>query len=190
MVRAGRVALLAACAVLVGAVEARAQLSLKPFGGAGTFHLGATTGGDVSGGSFTLGGSVSVVEPQGWGAELDFGFANGDDNGAIDRANLQTYMLNLIGIWPTGKLRPFFIAGAGGLRVHGCAAGCPQEIAWSDWGLSFGAGAFYRLNPALGLRGDVRYFRAVQDHPDPSRPDGFDFWRISIGVSTFWNIVP
>ena len=190
MIRTARVGLMGVIAVLLVAGEAGAQLSMAPLGGAATMHLGSTTGGDVSGGTFTLGGSIAVVEKDGWGAEFDYGYANGDDDGRLDRANLQTFMLNLHYIWPRGRLRPFFSAGAGGMRARGCVVGCPQEVDWTDWAASGGAGAFYRFNDIVGARGDVRYFRSLQDHPDPSRPESFDFWRISGGISVFWNVVP
>jgi opacity protein-like surface antigen len=174
--------------MLVAASEARAQLSMRPLNGAATVHVGSTTGGNVSGARFTLGGSVSVVEATGWGAEFDFGFANGDDNGTPDRANIQTFTLNLIGIWPTGRIRPFVIAGAGGMRLDGCG-GCADR-AWTDWAFTAGGGAQYILNPMVALRGDVRFFTGLQEHSELTKPDDFDFWRISVGVALLWNVVP
>jgi opacity protein-like surface antigen len=188
MIRIGRAGFVMVL-VLLAAGEARAQLSMRPLTGAATVHVGSTTGGNVSGARFTLGGSVSVVESTGWGAEFDFGFANGDDNGTIDHVNLQTFTLNLIGIWPTGRLRPFFIAGAGGMRIDGCAVGC-SDSTWTDWALTTGGGAQFMLNPIVALRGDVRFFTGLQDHSDPTRPDDYDFWRISFGVAMLWNVVP
>jgi opacity protein-like surface antigen len=188
MMSIGRLGLVMGLVMLV-AGEARAQLSMRPLNGAATVHVGTTVGDDVSGARFTLGGSVSVVESTGWGAEFDFGFVNGDDNGTADRANLQTFTLNLIGIWPTGRFRPFFIAGAGGMRLDGCTVGC-TESKWTDWALTTGGGVQYLVNPMMALRGDVRFFTGLQDHSDPTKPDDFDFWRISAGVALLWNVVP
>jgi opacity protein-like surface antigen len=189
MIRSGLISLLVVVGLLLVVADARAQMSMGPFSGVLTGHLGSTTGADVSGGRFTLGASVSVVEPDGWGAEADFGYAQGDDPRLSD-SDVQTFMMNLIGQWPSGKFRPFFVAGVGGMRAHGCNIGCTQTLSWTDWGLNAGAGVLYRVNAAVGLRGDARYFTSIQDHPDPARPDDFDFWRISVGVSFLWNIVP
>jgi hypothetical protein len=189
MTRTGRVLLFAWALALLAASPARAQLSLSPLTGVGTIHLGATTGDDIGKTSFTLGGSVAVVEESGWGAEMDFGYADGD-YARTGRADVQSYMLNLIGIWPKGSLRPFLVAGLGGLRVHACGADCAEAATWLDWGWNAGGGAHYFVNNYLGLRGDVRYFSALDDHPDPARPDDFGFWRVSAGVSLLWNTSP
>jgi opacity protein-like surface antigen len=170
------------------ALPAEAQLSSRSFLGMATAHLGATSG-DGHSAAFTLGGSVAVVEHEGWGAEFDFGGTFGD--GASDgRADVQSYMVNMNGIWPKGTVRPFVIGGLGVLRVRGCLDNCLQTTAWTDWGYTVGAGAHYLLTDSLGLRGDVRYFAALDDHPDPSRPRDVSYWRVAFGVSYMWSIVP
>ena len=188
MTRFGMAALLAA-GVLLAPRPAAAQLSLAPFTGLATGHIGAASGNDGRGSTLSLGGSVAVIEDSGWGAEFDFGYAD-DDNGRSGGLDAQSYMLNLIGMWPTGRLRPFVTAGAGGIRARSCVQACTGTTAWTDWGLTGGGGLQYQLNGLAALRGDVRYFTAPGDHPDPNRPDGFSFWRISVGATFVWSILP
>jgi len=39
------------------------------------------------------------------------------------------------------------------------------------------------------VRGDVRYFRFLESHPDLLlTSNGFDFWRVSIGATFSWPI--
>jgi opacity protein-like surface antigen len=165
-----------------------AQMSSRTFRGAATGHLG-WTGADEQSASFTLGGSVAVVEELGWGAEFDFGSALGD-GGRDGQAEVQSYMLNLGRIWPKGTFRPFAFAGFGVLRFRGCVDDCLQTGDWTDWGYTVGLGTHYLFNDTFGVRGDVRYFAALADHPDPSRPRDVAYWRVAFGVSYLWSIAP
>ena len=49
-----------------------------------------------------------------------------------------------------------------------------------------GGGVLGYINDHVGIRGDVRYFRSLQDH-DPEGLDlglsDFHFWRASVGVT-------
>jgi hypothetical protein len=177
-----RLVIIVATAVLLLAASrpAAAQISLGPIVGAATAHIGPAIGTDDRGSTFSVGGSVAAVEATGWGAEFDAGFAN-DDNGRSGGLDVQSYMLGLIGVWPTGRLRPFGTVGAGVLRAHTCENGCASTSSWTDWGLSGGGGAFYFFSEAFGLRGDARYFSTV------GRENGVGFWRITIGATFLWS---
>ena len=181
--------LLGAAAMLLAASPASAQVSLAPLTGLASGHLGTTAGADGSDAAFTFGGSVAVVEQSGWGAEIDFGHAAGE-GGANRGAHVQSYMVNVTGVWPTGALRPFLVAGLGGLRVRACGVNCEGLVTWLDWGYSAGAGAHYLVNSRVALRGDVRYFSTLDNHPDAARRHRFDFWRVTVGASVLWDIVP
>jgi opacity protein-like surface antigen len=173
--------------LLVAPASAAAQTSLAPVTGQVTGHVGISQGRDDRGTALSLGASVAAIEKSGWGAELDFGYA---DNADGDRGGLdvQSYMVNVVGMWPQGRIRPFVVAGVGALHVRACATACAAPPAWTDWGLNGGGGVQYVLDNALALRGDVRYFTALGDHPDPQRPDGFSFWRVSVGATYSWDI--
>src|SRR5262245_27897219 len=114
-----------AAALLLGAGSASAQgrapsRDMAPFTGTATLNLGGVGGGDRPAGSLAIGGSVAVDEITGWGAELDVNFVDGSRDGADARASLQTYMLNAHFMWPTGKIRPFGVLGAGAMNVRNC----------------------------------------------------------------------
>jgi hypothetical protein len=60
----------------------------------------------------------------------------------------------------------------------------------TDLGFDAGAGLQVMFNDVFGARGDVRYLRYFQRHPDlPVLDNGFfDFWRISVGGTFAWPI--
>jgi opacity protein-like surface antigen len=163
--------------------------SMGSFRGLFTGHVGAATGDELSEASFTFGLSVAVQEQDGWGAELDFGHT-ADSLSGSQVLDLTTYMVNASWVRPDGYIRPFGIAGAGIMQINGCDASCIGRVTTYDFGLNVGGGVLAVVNDTVGVRGDVRYFFASADHPDLQRPDNFGFWRISIGATLMWAIVP
>jgi Outer membrane protein beta-barrel domain len=184
MIRPATMALLCACLLLGVAAPAAAQLSLGPIVGVLTGHVGTATGTDGEGTTLSGGLSVAVVEQTGWGVEFDAGFAGGDaEDGGL---SAQSYMLNVVGVWPKGRLRPFGTFGGGAIRATTCTASCAGTLTWAQGALSAGGGVQYLLNETFGFRGEARYFSTVGDHPDPVR-DGVQFWRISAGATFLWS---
>ena len=169
-----------------GFAQSRAMGS---FQGLFTVHVGAVAGGEVSEARLTPGFSVSVQEPDGWGAELDFGRTS-DALAGVQVLDLSTYMVNALWLRPGGYLRPFGLAGAGIMQINGCDSPCNSPANTYDFGVNFGGGLFAVLNDTVGLRGDARYFFTSADHPDLRRPDNFGFWRISVGATFMWAISP
>jgi opacity protein-like surface antigen len=57
----------------------------------------------------------------------------------------------------------------------------------SDLGFDVGAGVMGFFNDNVGLRGDIRYFRAVNDNSGSDSIDvslgSFKFWRGTVGVT-------
>ena len=185
-----RVVALSFLIALVSAVDARAQgMKMGSFQGFLTGHIGSIAGGDVSDGRMAIGASVAVHEPNGWGAELDFGHSSDATSGA-QVLDVTTYMVNAAWIGQTGRVRPFGLAGAGVMQVDGCNAPCNRPAQTYDFGLNVGGGAFVLLNDVIGARADARYFWSSSEHPDLSRPDNFAFWRVSIGVTFMWAATP
>ena len=163
--------------------------SMGSFRGLFIPHVGAAIGGEVSEAKGTLGVSVAVQEQDGWGAELDLGHT-ADALSGVQILDLTTYMVNASWVRPVGVIRPFGIAGGGIMQISGCDSPCNRPATTYDFGLNFGGGVFALLNDTFGVRGDVRYFFASADHPDLRRPDNFGFWRISLGATLMWAIVP
>ena len=134
-----------------------------------------------------------------FGFEADFGFSpnffqntSGPGNFEFGDSNLTTLMGNvLIGVPIGGQhgvgFRPYAVGGVGIIKSHIGDAGDLFEVDSTNWGFNVGAGAMFFFSDKVGLRGDVRYFRSLQDdEPD----DDFDvalanfrFWRGTLGVT-------
>jgi opacity protein-like surface antigen len=133
------------------------------------------------------------------GFEIDFGYSpnffestEGDDDFDYGDNNLTTLMANVvlgapIGGQSGGGIRPYASGGVGIIRSRIGDAGDLFDVTSNDWGFNVGAGVTGFFSDNVGLRGDVRYFRSLQDNePD----DEFDialgslhFWRGSVGVT-------
>ena len=175
--------------IAVGATRAEAQMTMRSFRGYFTGQAGVGVGGDASNPVLTPGASISVQEANGWGAELDFGYST-DLEAGRQVLDVGTYMFNGNWVLPRGRLRPYAAAGLGLMQVDGCDSPCTRPAKTYDLGLSVGGGALFLANDLLGVRGDVRYFRTLAEHPDLNRPDAFGFWRLSLGVTLSWAILP
>ena len=188
MKRMCAVALCVAGLLSAGATRADAQ-GMGVFKGYLTGSAGLGAGADVTNPVFTPGIAVSVQEENGWGAEFDFGYSANADAGPQE-LDIATYMFNGNWIQPRGRLRPAISIGAGAIQADGCNSPCTRPAKTFDLGLNLGGGLFYTLNDTVALRGDARYFRTLADHPDLQRPGDLSFWRVSIGVTFLWAIVP
>lgn len=184
-----RILVWALALVAVSAVEARAQLPLGSFRGFLTGHAGAISGFDLTDPRPAVGGSVSIQEETGWGAEFDLGHT-ADAVAGRQVLDVTSYLLNAKWVKPNGLIRPFAIVGGGVLQVNGCDAPCNRAARTYDFGVSAGGGAYVVLNDIIGLRADARYFFSSADHADLGRPDNFQFFRISIGATFMWTAGP
>ncbi|MPZ17161.1 MAG: outer membrane beta-barrel protein [Luteitalea sp.] len=171
---------------------AHAQLWLTPFAGVGTTGdlTAATVGVSVAGGGVVSG-------------ELDLGFTPGQGLDGIPLldidASMTTIMGNLLVRAPTGNVQPYGSGGIGLMRLSlsadvpilgdiGLGSVHSNELAWNA-----GGGAVFFAGDRVGIRGDVRYFRAfdttlnLSDFTDFDIDDiplpGFDFWRLTGGVT-------
>lgn len=147
----------------------------------------------------TFGASLAWMGAGVAGFEIDFGYTPNffevtEGSGDFDYGdnNLTTVMLNLTLGAPVGGqsgpgIRPYASGGVGIMRTRVGSAGDLFDITSTDWGFNVGAGVTGFFNDNVGLRGDVRYFRSLQDNePD----DEFDvalgdlrFWRGSVGIT-------
>jgi len=173
----------------ISAADARAQMSMGSFRGYLTAHLGAITGPDLTNERLAAGAAVAVHEPDGWGAELDFGHSS-DAVSGLQVLDVTTYTVSGARVRPSGLVRPFGLLGAGVVQVNGCNAPCSRAARTYDLGLSGGGGVFVVPHDAFALRADVRYFYTSADHADLRRPENFSFWRVSVGATFIWSITP
>jgi len=163
--------------------------AMGSFQGLLTGHLGMATGDAVTESRLVAGASVAVIEQDGWGAEIDFGRASDAVSGA-QVLDLHTYMVNGMWMQPQGRIRPFGLAGVGVMHINGCDSPCGRPATTYDFGFSAGGGVLAIVNDALAVRGDVRYFGSSAEHADLRRAENFGFWRVSVGVTFRWAVIP
>jgi hypothetical protein len=154
-----------------------------------TGHIGAARGGDITAGGLTPGASIAIVETTGIGAELDFAHTRTFSD-VFDDSAITSFMVNALGLWPHPTLRPFLEGGIGLVRVRAALDNGQAVVSRTDWGINAGGGVLFMFNDAVGVRGDLRYFRLLQRHDDIplNDPGFFDFWRASVGVSWTWPV--
>jgi opacity protein-like surface antigen len=62
-----------------------------------------------------------------------------------------------------------------------------NDLSTNDLGVNIGAGVNAHFNDHVGVRGDVRYFRSLQDNQADNDLDlslgSFDFWRGTVGLT-------
>jgi opacity protein-like surface antigen len=133
------------------------------------------------------------------GAEVDFGwspnfFENtvGDSNFAFGDSNVTTLMGNLIVGAPIGGqsgpgIRPYASGGLGLIRSRVDGGDFFDDLNTNDFGFNVGAGMHGFFSDNVGIRGDIRYFRSLQDNEPDDEFDlavsDFDFWRATVGVT-------
>jgi opacity protein-like surface antigen len=123
------------------------------------------------------------------GGEFDFGYSPnffGDEN-VFGSNNVLTAVGNLVIGIPLGGskgfgFRPYGTVGVGLIRAKGEEIFAP-EVSSNEFGINAGGGAFLFFGDHVGMRGDLRYFRAGFDDLNIFNIDKVDFWRASIGVT-------
>ncbi len=188
-------AMAAALALVLAPASARADWLFTP-------NLGMSFGGSASGNEHaTYGTSIGWMGGGvfGWEADLsytpEFFEAGDNDVDFIDDSNATTIMFNAILGAPAGGqrgkgFRPYATGGLGWIRTNVTDADDIFNTSNDDFGFNVGAGAFGFLTDHVGLRGDVRYFRSLQDHERDNNFDidlgSLDFWRGTVGLSFRW----
>jgi hypothetical protein len=175
---ARRVVGLAIAAAVLGGAAASAETLLTGF--AGVAWAGAT---ERTRGSY--GGAIGYLGDGPVGFEIEFGVTPdffGDSEGVFTDNNVVTGMGTLLLATP-GSVRIYFAAGAGLLKTRLADADQLLEVDSNDFGVNVGGGLLLGLGDHVALRGDVRYFRDLQDdEPD----DGFD---VDLGKVDYWRAV-
>jgi opacity protein-like surface antigen len=171
-----------------------------------TPFIGSTLnpGAEISGiGDFTdnLGERVTFGATATWmgagiiGFEIDFGstpnyfeIEAGPDGFDFGDGNVTTLQGNLVLGAPIGGqsgpgFRPYGSAGLGLLRTNIDAGDFLEGVSSNDLGANFGFGAHIFFSDDIGIKGDLRYFRALQQDDGDFSFEDFDFWRATVGLS-------
>jgi opacity protein-like surface antigen len=133
------------------------------------------------------------------GFELDFGYSPnffentaGDEDFEFGDSNVTTVMANLVLGAPVGGqsgrgIRPYVAGGVGLIKSRVGDAGDIFEVDSTDWGFNVGGGITGFFADNVGIRGDVRYFRSLQDNEPDDELDvslaDFRFWRGTVGIT-------
>jgi opacity protein-like surface antigen len=133
------------------------------------------------------------------GFEIDFGYSpnffeqtTGEDNFEFGDSNVTTVMGNVVLGAPVGGqtglgIRPYAVGGIGIIKSRIDNAEQLFDVDKSSWGFNVGGGVTAFLSDSFGLRGDVRYFRSLQDKEQDGDLDiglaDFRFWRGTLGAT-------
>jgi opacity protein-like surface antigen len=145
-----------------------------------------------------FGGSLAYMGGGIVGFEVDFGFSpnffentTGDEDFAFGDSNVTTLMGNVtvgapFGGQTGGGVRPYASGGLGLIKSRIDDPDDLFDVDSTDWGLNVGGGVAGFFTDNVGLRGDVRYFRSLQDNEPDDEFDvalgSFSFWRGTVGV--------
>ncbi len=169
---------------------AGAQTVLTPFTGA-TFAGDTVENRSVHGAALGFGGGV--------GFDMDFAYAPSfaaaedevlDVDGTL-RVTTLLFNVRVGGAPPGSGAAPFVSGGIGLLRIRQTGPRDLVDLLRNDVALNIGGGLTGYLNRRVGIRGDIRYFRSLDDSgedgllPDPRGLDigKFNYWRATVGVS-------
>lgn len=174
-----------------------------------TPFVGANFGGSATFGDFDdfddeverrmdFGASIGW-NPGAVGFEIDFGYSPnffedtaGDRNFEFGDSNVTTLMANLHLMAGNGTgVRPYGSGGVGLIRSRiSDVGGLFDDVTTNDFGVNIGGGVQGNFNDKIGIRGDIRYFRSLQDNEPDDEFDlalsNFDFWRGTVGVTFRW----
>ena len=133
------------------------------------------------------------------GFELDFSYSPnffentvGESDFEFGDSNVTTLMGNVVLGAPIGGqsgigVRPYATGGLGIIRSQISSADDLFDVSSNDLGFNVGGGVNVFLSDNFGIRGDVRYFRQLQDNEPDDELDfavsDFRFWRWSIGAT-------
>lgn len=174
-----------------------------------TPFVGANFGGNANFGDFDdfddeLEKRVDFGATVGWnpgvlGFEVDFGWSpnffedtTGTGNFEFGDSNVTTLMANLHLTAPNrgAGVRPYGSGGIGLIRSRISDVEIFNDLNTNDLGVNVGGGIQGDFNSNIGIRGDIRYFRSLQDNEPDDDLDltlsEFDFWRGTIGLTFRW----
>ena len=176
--------------VVAGARGAAAQIFVNPF--VDTTLSAPSTSGSRSQPGFGIAiGNVGTVV----GFETEFAYhPELFDNAAnaLAKSHVLTLAQNIL-VGPTiGRVKPYGAAGAGDLylnvtRLSSVVVPSPESISTNYFTVNVGGGLMGFVTAHLGVRADLRYYRAYGFKLTDLQTAGlaldrFDFWRAGVGV--------
>lgn len=186
------------CLILAGAlsvvltpIEARAEWFLNPF-------IGAAFGGGVADApKLEYGGSAGWMgDVVGFEVDLshrpDFFQVSDAPDFLFGESSVTSVMFNGLLSVPSGpfgnRVRPYAAGGVGWIRSRIGGEDDFIRANESTFGFNVGGGVFGHLTDRFGVRGDVRYFRNLQDLEGESEffslgSQKLDFWRAAGGIT-------
>jgi hypothetical protein len=179
-----------AVAMVLAPMQARADGFVTPW-------VGSAFGSNIKNGQTTFGVSAGGMGAGIIGGEADFGWSPSFFGTQSDFGNntVMDLMGNLIIGVPVGGtkgagIRPYVVGGVGLIRSQidgGALTNFAPAQSTNMFGWDAGAGVMGYFAQHVGLRGDVRYLRAMSDLTTNVRSidingDRLHFWRASIGV--------
>ena len=185
-----RLILLGVLLVLFAAHDAAAQGFISPFVGTTLTSPSSTGSSTKPGYGVTFGGFGRIV-----GGETEIAFyPEVIDNSAngITKSKVISFSAGML-IGPTlGPAKPYFAIGAGNLNLNVTGISSivipnPESI-WNNYfTFNTGGGIMGYFSDHMGVRGDLRYYRAfglkLEDLEDAGLAfDKFNFWRASFGI--------
>lgn len=200
--------LIASALVLTASVAAPAHASadwlFTPFigvnwGGAATTSIEGEDFEDEFERRMNFGASLGWMGAGIAGFEIDFGYSpnffeetSGDDNFEFGDSNVTTLMANVVLGAPIGGqtglgIRPYAVGGIGIIKSRIDDAEQLFDVDKNNWGFNLGAGVTAFMSDNFGIRGDVRYFRSLEDEEQGDDLDiglaDFRFWRGTVGAT-------
>jgi hypothetical protein len=137
----------------------------------------------------TYGGSFAFLGGDIAGLEVDFGYSPsffGDSSAGIDLVgdgNVTTLMANFM-LASKGAVRPYVSVGGGLIRQEAETVNGFFTTDRNSFGFDAGGGIMAFFGGPVGVRGDIRFFRALHDDEDSVdfSLNSFRFWRGTVGV--------
>jgi opacity protein-like surface antigen len=150
-----------------------------------TPYLGANIGNEDDGlekTSANFGVSAGFLGERALGLEVDLGRAQ---DLFLDTPVTSLMVNGIVGV-PSGRTRPYVAGGLG--LMHASAfevSGVELLPSQSDLGINVGGGVMTELSDRVGLRGDLRYFRALVDETSAAGGilEDYQYWRATVGVT-------
>lgn len=171
--------------LLVPAAPARADVVLTPY-------VGSLFGGNLGEKTAAYGANAAFMGGGIFGAELGFNYAPEFVKASINNEDIaqMSLMGNLIVGIPImdsdqpGHLRPYITGGLGLFRLTSAESQFFNRVTSNDFAVNFGGGVMAFFSEHVGIRGDVRYFRTLNDS-DPQ--SGIDDINFDLGERKFWK---
>lgn len=124
----------------------------------------------------TVNGVFGFEEEIGYASQF-FGKTPGGDNAML------TLMSNLMIVIPAGPIQPYGIIGLGLMRSHAQFNASSLSLDNNSLGWDIGGGLNIFLGRSIGVRGDVRRLKTLQDVTlGVFGNDKVEFWRASAGL--------